>query len=224
MTCSASTADADRSRPTTRTCTTTRRPRPRPRASSARTGIDAERGDRRGRALLRRRAVVGASAPAAPASGASPAAASPAPPRRRSTTSPRSTRSPAPTAPSACTSRGTTRPTPARCATTPRRCGHRVRRDELEHVPGQPVDHRRRRRLLQVRHRSPTPTRASRKLAVEHNRHVIDLGVAARQSTALTVWLADGTNHPGPGQLPRASSSASPRACARSTPTCPTTG
>jgi L-rhamnose isomerase/sugar isomerase len=35
-----------------------------------------------------------------------------------------------------------------------------------------------------------------RKLAVEHNRAVIDLGVALG-STAITVWLADGMNHPG---------------------------
>ncbi len=35
-----------------------------------------------------------------------------------------------------------------------------------------------------------------RKLAVEHNRAVVDLGVALG-STAITVWLADGTNHPG---------------------------
>ena len=35
-----------------------------------------------------------------------------------------------------------------------------------------------------------------RKLAVEHNQAVIDLGVALG-STRLTVWLADGMNHPG---------------------------
>jgi L-rhamnose isomerase/sugar isomerase len=35
-----------------------------------------------------------------------------------------------------------------------------------------------------------------RKLAVEHNRAVVDLGVALG-SRAITVWLADGTNHPG---------------------------
>lgn len=35
-----------------------------------------------------------------------------------------------------------------------------------------------------------------RETAVEHNKYVIDLG-AALGSTALTVWLADGTNHPG---------------------------
>ncbi|HVV75723.1 MAG TPA: TIM barrel protein [Mycobacteriales bacterium] len=35
-----------------------------------------------------------------------------------------------------------------------------------------------------------------RKLAVEHNLHCIELG-AALGSSALTVWLADGTNHPG---------------------------
>jgi L-rhamnose isomerase/sugar isomerase len=35
-----------------------------------------------------------------------------------------------------------------------------------------------------------------RKLALEHNRHVIDLGVKLG-STAITVWLADGINHPG---------------------------
>jgi L-rhamnose isomerase/sugar isomerase len=35
-----------------------------------------------------------------------------------------------------------------------------------------------------------------REIAIEHNKYVIDLGVALG-STALTVWLADGTNHPG---------------------------
>lgn len=35
-----------------------------------------------------------------------------------------------------------------------------------------------------------------RRAAIEHNRAVIDLGVRLG-STALTVWLADGTNHPG---------------------------
>jgi L-rhamnose isomerase / sugar isomerase len=36
----------------------------------------------------------------------------------------------------------------------------------------------------------------ARKAAIEHNHYVIDLG-AELGSTALTVWLADGTNHPG---------------------------
>lgn len=35
-----------------------------------------------------------------------------------------------------------------------------------------------------------------REIAVEHNKYVIDLGVGLG-SRALTVWLADGTNHPG---------------------------
>ena len=35
-----------------------------------------------------------------------------------------------------------------------------------------------------------------RKRALEHNRAVIDLGVQLG-STAITVWIADGTNHPG---------------------------
>ena len=38
--------------------------------------------------------------------------------------------------------------------------------------------------------------RGVRKLAVEHNRAVIDLGVELG-CTAITVWLADGMNHPG---------------------------
>lgn len=46
-----------------------------------------------------------------------------------------------------------------------------------------------------------------RKLAVEHNQHCIELG-RALGSTALTIWLADGTNHPGQasfrGQFERA--------------------
>jgi L-rhamnose isomerase/sugar isomerase len=37
---------------------------------------------------------------------------------------------------------------------------------------------------------------AVREVALEHNRAVIDLGVQLG-STAITVWLADGTNHPG---------------------------
>ncbi len=39
-----------------------------------------------------------------------------------------------------------------------------------------------------------------RKTAVEHNRAVIDLG-RELGSTALTVWLADGSNHPGQASL-----------------------
>jgi L-rhamnose isomerase/sugar isomerase len=35
-----------------------------------------------------------------------------------------------------------------------------------------------------------------RKHAIEHNRTVVDLGVALG-STAITIWLPDGTNHPG---------------------------
>lgn len=37
---------------------------------------------------------------------------------------------------------------------------------------------------------------AVREVAVDHNRYVIDLGVRL-ESQALTVWLADGINHPG---------------------------
>jgi L-rhamnose isomerase/sugar isomerase len=41
-----------------------------------------------------------------------------------------------------------------------------------------------------------------RKRALEHNRAVIDLGLELG-STALTVWLADGTNHPGQANFRR---------------------
>lgn len=41
-----------------------------------------------------------------------------------------------------------------------------------------------------------------RKRALEHNRAVVDLGVELG-STALTVWLADGTNHPGQANFRR---------------------
>jgi L-rhamnose isomerase / sugar isomerase len=40
----------------------------------------------------------------------------------------------------------------------------------------------------------------ARKAAIEHNQQVIDLGVGLG-STALTVWLADGTNHPGQADM-----------------------
>ena len=41
---------------------------------------------------------------------------------------------------------------------------------------------------------------AVRQVAVEHNQYVIDLGVQLG-SKALTVWLADGINHPGQADL-----------------------
>ena len=41
---------------------------------------------------------------------------------------------------------------------------------------------------------------AVRRVAVEHNQYVIDLGVELG-SNALTVWLADGINHPGQADL-----------------------
>ena len=41
---------------------------------------------------------------------------------------------------------------------------------------------------------------AVRRIAVEHNQRVIDLGVELG-SSALTVWLADGTNHPGQADM-----------------------
>jgi L-rhamnose isomerase/sugar isomerase len=41
---------------------------------------------------------------------------------------------------------------------------------------------------------------AAREAAIEHNLYVIDLGVRLG-SKALTVWLADGTNHPGQASL-----------------------
>ena len=41
-----------------------------------------------------------------------------------------------------------------------------------------------------------------RRAAIEHNRYVVDLGIALG-SSALTVWLADGTNHPGQASFRR---------------------
>jgi len=46
------------------------------------------------------------------------------------------------------------------------------------------------------------PDPDARKRALEHNLAVIDLGVALG-STALTVWLADGSNHPGQSSFRR---------------------
>lgn len=43
---------------------------------------------------------------------------------------------------------------------------------------------------------------AVRRAAIEHNRYVVDLGIALG-SRALTVWLADGTNHPGQASFRR---------------------
>ena len=110
-----------------------------------------------------------------------------------------------------------------RRAAAPRRgAGHRLRRHELQHVPGQPVDHPRRRGVLQVR--QPGQRRRGRPQGGDRAQPLRDrprrrAGVAGAHRVA-------GRRHepPGPGQLPGPVRAGARRACARSTPTCPTTG
>ena len=91
---------------------------------------------------------------------------------------------------------------PAALRAVRRRARHRVRRDELEHVPGQ---RRRRRRGGEISYKFGSLAHSSpdaRKRAVEHNVYCIELGEQLG-STALTVWLADGINHPGQADFRR---------------------
>ena len=81
--------------------------------------------------------------------------------------------------------------------------GHRLRRDELEHVPGQPVHHRRRRGLLQVR---VVRQRRRRDVAQARARAQPRTSSSSACSSARPrsrVWLADGTNHPGQANFRR---------------------
>ena len=79
---------------------------------------------------------------------------------------------------------------------------HRLRRDELEHVPGQPVDHRRRRGVLQVRvARQRRSRRAQARARAQPRGH--------RSRRAARLDRAHGLARrrhepPGPGQLPTA--------------------
>ena len=98
----------------------------------------------------------------------------------------------------------------------------RLRRDELEHVPGQPVHDGRRRRHLQVRVDGCRGRRGSR----GRGRAQPPRDRARRAARLLcTQHLARRRNQPsGTGELPAASSTALPTACAGSTARCQTAG
>ena len=63
----------------------------------------------------------------------------------------------------------------------------------------------------------------AREAAVEHNLHVIDLGEQLG-SSALSIWIGDGIEPSGPGELPASSSTGSLSACAGSTTRFPMAG
>ena len=196
------------------------RPRPRSATRLGRPGVDADAVIAEVRALLGRGSVVGGGHRRHPLRPLPASAASRAPPRRSSTTSPRSTRSPAPTARSACTCRGTTRDDPAALRAYADGARHRLRRDELEHVPGQPVHHRRRRVSYKFGSLGQRRRRRAQARARAQPRTSSSSACSSARPRSPS-GSADGTNHPGPGELPRASSSASPTACASSTTRCP---
>ncbi len=184
-------------------------------------GVDAERRRRRGRAASASRRRRGRSAPAARGSAASPAAASRARPRRSSTTSPRSTRSPARTGRSACTCRGTTPTTRRRCASTPPSLGlgfDAMNSNTFQDNPSTTRDGAISYKFGSLAHADA----AVREAAIEHNLHVIELGVQLGSTRAH--GLARRRHEPSrAGELPRASSSAC-RGLRESTPRCRTTG
>ena len=103
-----------------------------------------------------------------------------------------------------------------------RRRRHRLRRDELEHVPGQPVHHRRRRGVLQVRFARPRrPRRAQARARAQPGGHRARR--AARFDRAH--GLARRRHEPSRARpTSAASSNASPKACASYTTRCRTTG
>ena len=169
-------------------------------ASRAR-GIDAESVIDEVAALLGRGAVVGGGHRRHPLRPLPRSAASRAPPRRRSTTSPHSTRSPARTAPSACTCPGTIPPIPLHCGRTPTQLGiafDAMNSNTFQDNPSTTGDGAVSYKFGSLANADPDV----RKRALEHNRAVIELGVQLG-STALTVWLADGTNHPGQANFRR---------------------
>ena len=147
----------------------------------------------------RSRCRAGASAPAARASAAFPAPASRA-------TSTRSSRTARPSS-SWCGSRPRSpRISPGTRSTTWRACveqaagsGPRLRRGQLQHLPG-PA---RPERSATSSARSATPTRRCASRRSQHNLECIEIG---RQlgCKALTVWIADGANFAGQQHLTRA--------------------
>ena len=120
--------------------------------------------------------------------------------------------------PSRCTSPGTSAD-PAALRDKAADARPRLRRDELEHLPGRA----RPAALLQVRLALATPTPRSAPQAVEHNLECIEIGQAHRLEGADRLdrrrleLPRPVALHPRLRALPR-------RACARSTPRCPTTG
>ena len=110
---------------------------------------------------------------------------------------------PGPPGRSRSTCRGTTRPIPKGCASTRPGRGHRVRHHELQHLPGQPVDDRRRkgvRTSSRPGQRGPGhPPGGRRAQPLRHRSR------GAAGFRALTVWLArqdqPPTARPTPGPV-----------------------
>ena len=98
--------------------------------------------------------------------------------------------SPASRRPSPCTSRGTRSTTTRRSRTYAEDHGVGLGHDQLQHVPG---------RRLQAR--QPHPRRpAVRRKAIDHNLDCIEV-MNETGSRDLKIWLADGTNYPGQGDM-----------------------
>ena len=75
----------------------------------------------------------------------------------------------------------------------------RLRRDELQHL----LRRQRTRSSPTSSARSATPTPARARQAVEHNLECIEIGKTLG-SKALTVWIGDGSNFPGPVNFTKA--------------------
>ncbi len=114
-----------------------------------------------------------------------------APSRRRSPTRPPCTGSPGSRRPWRCTSPGTWSTTTTALARVRRGPRRRPRHRQLQHLPG---------RRLQARAASPTPTRRSAARPIDHNLECLEV-MDRTGSRDLKIWLADGTNYPGQGDM-----------------------
>ena len=126
-----------------------------------------------------------------PVQGVRLARARRAPSRRRSPTPRRCTGSPGSPRRSRCTSRGTWSTTTARSRAYAEDLGVALGHDQLQHVPGRRLQARQpdpRRRRASGARRSTTTSSASRSWTQTGSRD-------------LKIWLADGTNYPGQGDI-----------------------
>ena len=118
------------------------------------------------------------------------------------------------------TSPGTGPRTTARCAEPRRELGPRLRRRELQHLPGPAGPDAVATSSARLSHTDPAVARGRRSRTISS----ASRSGASSARKALTVWIGDGTNFPGQQNLGQRLRALSGEHGARSTRRCPTTG